>query len=149
MPFFSSWGCSINSIWFFWFSPDIRFFRKKNFWNFFCRDLCTRMPEVEIGMAARSRCSRFIYHRILSLLWKNAFFSNLEGERKQNFLSVPTMLEYSYQFKNKLRGYTFPNKSKTISLFLPPQFHYKFCDSYCGQSRFVSWQPFCIKTCYI
>ena len=146
MPFFSSWGkvCFINSIWFFWFSSDIGFFRKKTF-EIFIVEIC----EVEIGMVGRNRCCRFYNHRILSLLWKNVFSSNLEGDRKQNFLSVPTMLEYSYQFKNILLGYTFPNISKTISLFLPPQFHYKFCESYCGQSRFVSWQPFCIKKCYI
>ena len=151
MPLFSNWGkaCSIDSIWFIWFSPDIRFFRKKNFWNFYCWDLCARTQEVEVGMAARCRCCRFIYHRILSLLSKNAFSSNLDGEKKQNFLSAPTILEHSYQFKNILLGYTFPNISKIISFYLPPQFHYKFCECYCGQSRFVSWQLFCTKKCYI
>ena len=123
----------MNRIWFFWFSQDIRFFRKTNYWNFYCWDLCARMQEGEVGMAARCRCSRFIYHRILSLLWKNAFSSNLEGEGKQKFLSVPTMLEYSYQFKNILIGYAFSNISKIISLYLRPQFYYTFCAGFLYQ----------------
>ena len=64
---------------------------------------------------------------------KNAFSSNLEGEGKQKFLSVTTMLEYSYQFKSILIGYAFPNISKIISLYLRPQFHYTFCAGFLYQ----------------
>ena len=66
-------------------------------------------------------------------LKKNAFSSNLEGEGKQKFLSVPTMLEYSYQFKNILIGYAFSNISKIISLYLRPQFYYTFCAGFLYQ----------------
>ena len=63
--------------------------------------------------------------------------SNLESEKK-NVRTVSTIVEHSYYVKNKLLGYTFPNISKKVSLYLPPQFHHKFREGYCGQSRFDS-----------
>ena len=71
----------------------------------------------------------------------------LRVKKKTFFLS-----QLYWSIGTKLRtlpGYTFPNISKIISLFLPPQFHHKFREGYWGQWRFDSWQLFYIKKCYI
>ena len=128
-----------TDIWFFWILPDILFFRKKNFWNFCCWDLCEKIwVWSRNGNKMQMLQICLLQNTFLAL---KKCISNLESEKK-NVRTVSTIVEHSYYVKNKLLGYTFPNISKKVSLYLPPQFHHKFREGYCGQSRFDSWQFF-------
>ena len=140
MSFLSNWGkaCSINRHLIFLDFADILLFRKKNFWNFCCWDLCEKIwVWGKNGNKMQMLQICLLQNTFLAL---KKCSSNLESEK--NFLSVSTIVEHSYYVKNKLLGYTFPNISKIVSLYLPPQFHHKFREGYCGQSRFDSWQFF-------
>ena len=119
---------------------QISCFSGKKTFGIFVAEICVKRYEFEVGMATRCRCCRFVYYKILSLLWKNALA--ILRVKKKNVRTVSTIVEHSYYVKNKLLGYTFPNISKKVSLYLPPQFHHKFREGYCGQSRFDSWQFF-------
>ena len=57
-----------TGILFFWILPDVLFFLEKKTFGIFVVEICVKRYEVEVGMAARCRCCRFIYDRILSLL---------------------------------------------------------------------------------
>ena len=116
---------------------QISCFSEKKTFGIFIVEIFVKRYEFEVGMATRCICCRFIYYKILSLFWKNALA--ILRVKKKTFCPYYIFCHY---VKNILLGYTFPNISKITSLYLPPQFHHKFREGYCGQSRFDSWQLF-------
>ena len=116
---------------------QISYFSEKKTCNFYCWDLCQKIW----GWGRNSSNVQ-----MLQICWlQNTFLAlkkwirNLDSGKKI-FLSISTILEHSWQVKNILLGYKFPNTLKKNCLYLPPQFHHRFREVYCGQSRFDSWQ---------
>ena len=87
-------------MWFFWFLPEFCIFTGKFFQNFYCWDSCKNdvKVRVEVGMAERCECSRFIYCKILSLFSKCISQQNKRQKKKKIFLSTPTILEPAGDF---------------------------------------------------
>ena len=63
---------------------------QKKFFGIFVVEICVKgCKRLRQEWQQGTDCWRFIYHRIRFLLLKNAFFSNLEGEKKPKLSFCP------------------------------------------------------------
>ena len=89
-----------TGIWFFWILPDILFFREKKLLELLLLRFVWKDIRVWCRNGSKVQMLQIYLLQNTFLALKNALA--ILRVKKQNFLSVPTILEHSYQVKNIL-----------------------------------------------